>query len=1575
MLHHGALLSSESNDSRFSCIDYIGDLVAVGNARGAIFFYKVISKATRLRPDLALHVAPPPNDRSLNVTLTCIRFSPCQTYLAVGTASGTVLVFNLKDRSKLDIKCYHDDHRGKAISALCWSHDSSKLFSGCIGGVVIEFIFSENVSDWNSSASSTSAMALNFASALLMGKKYTTLICQSEEIVRQIECAFSDTCSCGSADILLVSVAHHSLLFQLPINKNQAPRFCDIPLHTGTNLQTSNEQNTDGIARETHFDELWCASAFYNSYTSMGVNNQPQIQATSIIIAQSCESGIKLVYCTLDGEVQEHFQLKGPYRARTDDGYGWESCCLGVRCLSSFNSNLHKHLMTLVTADNSVMLINLQDMSCDYLLQHFDYSIHAAVPNNGRVLLLYENVDQEMMMTDLLEVLTPTSAVPPLNIFDSHLYLSVTYMKRCWLDRKRKREREGSEDEDGGGDMITPALLSTSPDSPCRSDLDYDNGNAFLYYEPGENTENDIIGPLLTTNTAEYVSRQYTRTNSKKSFARRTESEKVRDSLEAGRWKKLDDLENDLNHALTACDEELETWAFNAAAAATSLSSLLSVGDGGGGGGAMPIDTYSNSHLELGGGGGGLRSLDEIAKYGAILSSQGVCLSVEAITQLSSLQQVLTSVDMGENYPRQQALVGVGYDFYGLNDGDEDEEKRQAVVVANRTRMIERKKALKNILAESYDMEDSIIAFRNSETYCQHQYGSCSNTSSSKLGRKASRDILFGAVQERGNSSVFSSNVSSANTSAYSLKSLLYSGSSSDKLISGCSIDAADQTQNCHLLEVDILPAMKDSISLINRIDRALENTAKVLNLKKIVPLDGVQVDEESINGTYLGYMKPITYSNSGDFYPFWMTLEKADEIIFSESLECSGSSSSPCSPSKHRFADRIKGSCSCSCSMRGIASSRDVTFPTSLSLSHSSSLLSLSPSPSVSTSIASNNYNGVRPLPPRVHSPPPSHLISPGIPANSASTTTASQMKEKKEKKESYKKGNKALSYSSSNGIGGVSNSTPSSISISISISPIDTDLSIEDLEVPIPPILLNDEKHLMKTSSPDLQLITLSLSTSPTTPASSPSPSPSPLLFPPLSDIISLSKFSDLSPACPSSLQPRSSSHPSSSFSSPPSPLLLSSPHSPDVTSIESINKTQATRRCSSETISSQEMMLKLEDSDKGHEEEDSGINPFTDSDISWMEWWWDLDRMDESDVLTHQIIDNPPGADDEYQVDPRSIHQNYPENIPESDPRFISDLEPESVPGAALKKRIMAFREERKAQRALSINESLNVVFNFENKMLNDSGKKKIQEYDNKIINFDSDSNRDRINNDNKYKKHIYRVVENIECIDSLHSLRQEEAPRNMYDVLVIAPKGLGLNLSLLPDGALMVRTFSTLENNESGPVEKSGFVRVGDYLIGINGLGLIGLGLEQIAEILQNLDKMGEVSNTIGPQPLYHIISYLIILYHVMSYHIISMLYHIISFYVILYHTIPYYIILYHILPSTNFSLILLFLFLLIIILFLFLILILTQLFLLLLYFFFIFALLIIYFFSVGTDNSHLPIWRLGFSRCLSLLSCS
>jgi hypothetical protein len=493
MLHHGALICSESSDIRYSCIDYNGDLVAVGNARGAIYFYRLVSKTTRLRPELALHVAPPANDKSLNVTLTCIRFSACQTYLAVGTASGIVLVFNLKDKCRLDIKSHHDDHRGKAISALCWSQDSSKLFSGCIGGVVIEFIFSDSVSDWNSKSASTSSMAMNFASALLLGKKNITLICQCEEIIRQIECTFSESCSTGAADILLVSVGHHSLLFQLPKKKALPPRFCDIPLLERSKFDESEKsKDIDGNDIAAHFDDLWCASCFYNSYSQMGdahaeqspISDSPLGSADGIIIAQSTQTGIELIYSSLDGELLQCFNLTGPFKKHGDEG-SWDSCCLGVRCLTSFSSASHQHLMTLITADNCVMLINLLDMSCDYLLSHFDYAVHAAVPNAGRLLILYEVIEQERMMADLLECFAPSTAALPLRIFDSHLHLSLSLLKKSW---QRRKELDRSREAESPTVLLTPTSTSSYMS---------DSGNSFQYYEPDPDSDqpsNAIIG-------------------------------------------------------------------------------------------------------------------------------------------------------------------------------------------------------------------------------------------------------------------------------------------------------------------------------------------------------------------------------------------------------------------------------------------------------------------------------------------------------------------------------------------------------------------------------------------------------------------------------------------------------------------------------------------------------------------------------------------------------------------------------------------------------------------------------------------------------------------------------------------------------------------------------------------------------------------------------------------------------------------------------------------------------------------------------------------------------------------------
>lgn len=482
MLHHGAFLC-ESNDIQSSCIDYGEDLIAVGNAMGSIYFYKLCSRATRITSGpCMLHVAAPANDKSLQVPLTFIKFSPCQNFIAVGTDSGTVLVCNLTD-STLNIKCRHDNHRGEAISALCWSADSSKLFSGCTGGFVIELILSD--------ALSTSSMALNFASALLMGTKPTTLIYQCTEIVRQIECTFSKSCSCGSGDILLVSVAHQSLLFQLPKNKNVSPRFCDISLPAEAE-EIANIERVEVKKRRASFDRLWCASCFCDSFASAEahIKNKQEVRkmrhltpedkevvrAAGIIVARYCESGIELVFCTVDGEVIRTFKLITPfsYKGGDDDMESYHRGVRGVRYLRTFiTTDLYNKYMTLITANNSIMLINLQDMSYDHLLGHYDYSVHAAVSSHGKLLVLYRNVEVNMIMIDLLECILPSRSNEPSRIFDSRLYLAFSILKQRMRSRWKMRRQRGIEAD---------KLCHTYRNDRINNDL-------FSYHTPDQSSE------------------------------------------------------------------------------------------------------------------------------------------------------------------------------------------------------------------------------------------------------------------------------------------------------------------------------------------------------------------------------------------------------------------------------------------------------------------------------------------------------------------------------------------------------------------------------------------------------------------------------------------------------------------------------------------------------------------------------------------------------------------------------------------------------------------------------------------------------------------------------------------------------------------------------------------------------------------------------------------------------------------------------------------------------------------------------------------------------------------------------
>ena len=1355
MQYHGALICSQSNDARFSCIDYIGDLVALGNTRGAIFFYRVVSKATRSRTELALHVAPPANDKTLSVTLTCIRFSPCQSYLAVGTISGTVLVFSLKDKIRLDIKSHHDDHRGKAISALCWSYDSTKLFSGCITGVVIEFLFSEAHSDWTSKSTSTSAMALNFASALLLGKKNTTVICQSNEIIRQIECTYSESCSCGQADILLVSVGNHSMLFQLPIKKHIAPRFCDIPFQ-GISLSETDEKllDNENFENDEHFSELWCASCFstFDTFERDHGTNRENIQQSGIIIARSLGTGIELIYSSLDGDLLRTFKLKGPYRVHGSDD-SWDSCCLGVRCLTSYGGASHNHLMTLITADNCVMLINLHDMSCDYLLTHFDYSVHAAVSHGGKLFVLYEVVQEEMMMTDLLECVTPSSATAPIEIFDSHLHLIFGFMKKNWLERRRFRELDRINQWPD-----TLPSVSTSPHSG-------ESCNGYLYYEPDPNHE--LI--VSSTVSAKDAGSKNPKLCSKLFVRTASDIERSRAAQDVAVRKRMDSLEDDLNHALTDCDEFLEAWAFSAKNG-SSLTDIIS-------------DTCecccNQATKELGGGGGGERSLDEIVKHGAILgSSRGMCLSDEAINQLSSLQHVLTAIDTDGMLllPGHDTSASTGYDLYGLED--QDSQRRLALAAACRARAKGRRKHLKNIVAEISTVDDVILPAspNNAEDMSTTpQYGGSPLSTSAPVLASVTASVsgvvpsaapsssttsdssaLASSTATNNGGSSIASPYSSSKERAASLDTFESSSTNggNNSCSSSSSLKCPSNDTVCEAAR------FSRSLATIRLVDSVIQSTVLVLEYPSVPSDDfgGFSRDTDTAcssaprSPTPRREYKEISAVDDSPTqctsFP-WVLLEQTDRLIAHTAYVIE----------RFEAALAIESS---SCTIEGGECSNMDCCTRAGRRCNSI----LKDSPTVTNAL--DNLSTQRS--PSVTSPATPFASQSVIIPASALTHMITVAEEKH-----CCPDNLLGSDISTNEIKNNSSSSSSVSSRESDSNPVTRVADSEEetlnaLECTDGPSSFNQTVTVMQMSAePDLSArvaVTDVICQTPLPPQSSSPPSPSP------------SPSFGLPPQT-SSLSTPLSSPPTSSSKASASPV--EHPSSPDAAF-----ETQERGALSTPNrrISSSNQIVKC-DSTRTESalsvcatEEDCGPSPFIDSDTSWIEWWWDLDKTD--------------------------IRADAP----------VTDIQKESErPGISLKSRIATAREGRKKRKMMVADSLPNSIHDSKN----------------------------HING----RRMLPRTVVVRDAVQSLATLRQDETARNMYDVTIIAPRGLGLNLALLPDGALVIRTFNPLADSQPGPIEKTGLVKTGDFLLGLNGLSLIGLGLEQIANILQNIDAMGEV----------------------------------------------------------------------------------------------------------------------------------
>lgn len=432
MILHGSAISNRISDpTRVTCVDIGSELIICGTARGDIKLYShaLCVGSSRFSLQQELHLAPPQNDVSLQVPVTCLKLSPKSHYLAAGTAKGTVLMFDMnvtdrngqiKKNAEMKIVYCHEEHAGRAVTSLCWSLSWGKLFSGCNRGLVIELDCSSILKDYSpsisspssssssspSSSSSSSSSSLSFptsstASLLLssssllfakslVGVKPTIQVCQCSYSVHQIDCSIVEANVINGntihVDLVLVSAGHQTLLFQIPHSSSITPRSRDIaPVATLLKSHSLQESFSSSCCFINSSDEaLTVSPATSSSYTSVQTTRALGVYVIKdkedVIIASETNattfSGRRrhvsrfsptLIFCDVNGDIQQDFPLQWTESAaRSHAVIALTSKPLSVRSLQT----LYKHILLAVTDSNMIIIINLQNMTMEPLDLH-----------------------------------------------------------------------------------------------------------------------------------------------------------------------------------------------------------------------------------------------------------------------------------------------------------------------------------------------------------------------------------------------------------------------------------------------------------------------------------------------------------------------------------------------------------------------------------------------------------------------------------------------------------------------------------------------------------------------------------------------------------------------------------------------------------------------------------------------------------------------------------------------------------------------------------------------------------------------------------------------------------------------------------------------------------------------------------------------------------------------------------------------------------------------------------------------------------------------------------------------------
>lgn len=214
---------------------YKNNVIVAGYKNGYIDFFCLNLYKLHPYAELVKRICPPSQDKGLQVPLSCLSISQCFKFLAVGTVSGMILVFEISEETVMKIVHEHEMHKGNQITSLTWSLDSSILYSGCSGGLIVEL----------KCKLSFTSQPLSFATSALFGNKSTSIIFKNKSPIYSLESSIIDT-NIGLVTLVIFICETHCYLLQIPHSTLHSVQLVD--LSGGSDNDSSSDRSSSSIS-------------------------------------------------------------------------------------------------------------------------------------------------------------------------------------------------------------------------------------------------------------------------------------------------------------------------------------------------------------------------------------------------------------------------------------------------------------------------------------------------------------------------------------------------------------------------------------------------------------------------------------------------------------------------------------------------------------------------------------------------------------------------------------------------------------------------------------------------------------------------------------------------------------------------------------------------------------------------------------------------------------------------------------------------------------------------------------------------------------------------------------------------------------------------------------------------------------------------------------------------------------------------------------------------------------------------------------------------------------------------------